>query len=77
MHKRRRSMRADDSDDSLLVDEQEQGAAPWSRLVRGSSHPWLPAGLEAPGLSNLSMAASGWSQPGSHWASTAPGIDML
>ena len=76
-HKRHRSTRADDSDDSLLVDEQDQGAAPWLRMGRGPSHPWLPPGLEAPGLSNLGMAASGWGQPGSHWASSTPGTGDL
>ena len=76
-HKRHRSTRADDSDDSLLVDEQDQGAAPWLRMGRGSGHPWLPPGLEAPGMSNLGMAASGWGQPGSHWGSSTPGIDVM
>lgn len=76
-HKRHRSTRADDSDDSLLVDEQDQGAAPWLRMGRGSTHPWLPPGLEAPGMGNLGMAASGWGQPGSHWASSTPGIDSI
>lgn len=67
-------MRADDSDDSLLVDEHDQGAAaPWLRAGR-SSHPWLPPGLDTSGPTNWAAAASGWGQPGSHWASAAPGI---
>lgn len=68
-------MRADDSEDSLLVDELDQGAgAPWLRASRVSSHPWLPPGFETHGSTNWGVAATGWAQPGSHYGSTAPGI---
>ncbi|KAG6554152.1 hypothetical protein Mapa_004068 [Marchantia paleacea] len=56
-YKRHRSMRNDDSDDSLLVDEMaaDQGAvAPWARGGRSAgSIPWLPSGLDT-------HASTGW-----------------
>lgn len=49
--------RADDSDDSLLVDEMDQGpGGPWTRAGRSSSHPFVPPG----GLGEVSAAAT-WS----------------
>ncbi|KAL8485976.1 hypothetical protein ACS0TY_028037 [Phlomoides rotata] len=64
VHKRHRMTRADDSDDSLLVDELDQGPPiPWGRGGSRSGPPWLlGGGLDIPGTTSwgLNVAASGW-----------------
>ncbi|XAR48719.1 hypothetical protein NMG60_11031624 [Bertholletia excelsa] len=63
VHKRHRITRADDSDDSLLVDELDQGPPiPWGRGGSRSGPPWLFGGLEMHGSTawGLNVAASGW-----------------
>lgn len=63
VHKRHRMTRADDSDDSLLVDELDQGPPiPWGRGGSRSAPPWLLGGLDIPGATSwgLNVAASGW-----------------
>ncbi|KAM7266296.1 hypothetical protein ACFE04_004193 [Oxalis oulophora] len=67
VHKRHRLPRADDSDNSLLVDEFDQGPAiPWAHGGNRSGAPWpfgggggldMPVGVTAWGLN---AAASGW-----------------
>ncbi|GFP81365.1 ATPase family aaa domain-containing protein at1g05910 [Phtheirospermum japonicum] len=60
VHKRHRMSRAEDSDDSLLVDELDQGPQmPWGRGGVRSGPPWLLGGLDTPTL-GLNLAASGW-----------------
>ncbi|CAH2038800.1 unnamed protein product [Thlaspi arvense] len=62
-HKRHRFTRTDDSDDSLLVDELDQGPAiPWARGGNRSGPPWLFGGLDTYGSSSLGLnvGASGW-----------------
>ncbi len=78
-YKRHRPLQGDDSDDSLLVDEVDQGpGAPFLRASRASSHPWLlPPGFESSGAANWGMGASAWGQPGSHWGSATPGIFVV
>lgn len=64
VHKRHRSTRAEDSDDSLLVDELDQGPSiPWGRGGSRAGAPWLLGGLDMHGTSawGLNAAASGWS----------------
>ncbi|KAK9672262.1 hypothetical protein RND81_12G087600 [Saponaria officinalis] len=63
VHKRHRFSRIEDSDDSLLVDEMDQGPAiPWARNGSKSGAPWLLGGLDMQGASSwgLNIAASGW-----------------
>ncbi|KAF2558308.1 hypothetical protein F2Q68_00012965 [Brassica cretica] len=63
LHKRHRFARTDDSDDSLLVDELDQGPAiPWARGGNRSGPPWLFGGLDTYGSSSLGLnaGASGW-----------------
>ncbi|KAG2260275.1 hypothetical protein Bca52824_079569 [Brassica carinata] len=63
LHKRHRSTRTDDSDDSLLVDELDQGLAiPWARGGNRSGPPWLFGGMDMHGPSSLGLnvGASGW-----------------
>ncbi|XP_075494517.1 ATPase family AAA domain-containing protein At1g05910-like [Primulina tabacum] len=63
VHKRHRMTRADDSDDSLLVDELDQGPPiPWGRGGGRSGAPWLLGGLDLHGMTawGLNNAASGW-----------------
>ncbi|XP_052207689.1 ATPase family AAA domain-containing protein At1g05910 [Diospyros lotus] len=63
VHKRHRLTRAEDSDDSLLVDELDQGPPiPWGRGGARSGPPWLFGGLDMHGTTawGLNVAASGW-----------------
>ncbi|KAI3464394.1 hypothetical protein Pfo_021057 [Paulownia fortunei] len=63
VHKRHRMTRAEDSDDSLLVDELDQGPPiPWGRGGSRSGPPWLLGGLDMQGTTTwgLNVAASGW-----------------
>ncbi|EXB68718.1 ATPase family AAA domain-containing protein [Morus notabilis] len=76
VHKRHRIARADDSDDSLLVDELDQGPAiPWGRGGR-SGPPWLFGGLDMHGTTTwgLNVAASGWGHQGDALANLTSGI---
>ncbi|XP_057498909.1 ATPase family AAA domain-containing protein At1g05910-like [Actinidia eriantha] len=64
VHKRHRLTRSEDSDDSLLVDELDQGPPiPWGRNGSRSGPPWLLGGLDMHGTAawGLNVAASGWS----------------
>ncbi|XP_078447177.1 cell division cycle protein 48-related / CDC48-like protein [Wolffia australiana] len=64
--KKHRMSQVEDSDDSLLVDELDQGPAiPWARGNR-SAMPWLFGGLDVHGNSSfgLNVAASGWGHHG-------------
>ncbi|XP_057546908.1 ATPase family AAA domain-containing protein At1g05910 isoform X2 [Amaranthus tricolor] len=74
VHKRHRFTRIDDSDDSLLVDELDQGPAiPWARSGSRSGAPWLLGGLDMHGATawGLNVAASGWGhQTDSHTSLT-------
>ncbi|XP_021656830.2 ATPase family AAA domain-containing protein At1g05910 isoform X2 [Hevea brasiliensis] len=75
--KRHRITRAEDSDDSLLVDELDQGPAiPWSRGGSRSGPPWLFGGLDVHGMTSwgLNMAASGWGHQGDTIATLSSGI---
>ncbi|XP_075484037.1 ATPase family AAA domain-containing protein At1g05910-like [Primulina tabacum] len=63
VHKRHRMTRADDSDDSLLVDELDQGPPiPWGRGGGRFGAPWLLGGPDLHGMTTwgLNNAASGW-----------------
>ncbi|KAL6970767.1 hypothetical protein U1Q18_030455 [Sarracenia purpurea var. burkii] len=63
VHKRHRLTRVEDSDDSLLVDELDQGPPiPWGRGGSRSGPPWLLGGLDMNGTTawGLNVAASGW-----------------
>lgn len=64
VHKRHRMTRAEDSDDSLLVDELDQGPPiPWGRGGNRSAAPWLFGGLDMHGTTAWGLnaaAASGW-----------------
>ncbi|KAJ6420577.1 hypothetical protein OIU84_028007 [Salix udensis] len=76
VHKRHRLTRAEDSDDSLLVDELDQGPAiPWARGGSRSGPPWLLGGLETHGTTGwgLNVAASGWGHQGDALASLTSG----
>ncbi|KAL6342555.1 hypothetical protein AAG906_012410 [Vitis piasezkii] len=76
-HKRHRLARAEDSDDSLLVDELDQGPAiPWGRGGSRSAPPWLFGGLDVPGTSawGLNVAASGWGHQSDAFATLTSGI---
>ncbi|WCJ41376.1 ATPase family AAA domain-containing protein At1g05910 [Euphorbia peplus] len=77
VHKRHRMTRAEDSDDSLLVDELDQGPAiPWARGGSRSAPPWLFGGLDMHGSSTLGLnvAASGWGHQGDTVAALTSGI---
>ncbi|PKA54759.1 ATPase family AAA domain-containing protein [Apostasia shenzhenica] len=76
VHKRHRFSHADDSDDSLLVDELDEGPAiPWMRGGR-SGPPWLFGGLDMHGTTawGLNVAASGWAHQGDNLASLTSGV---
>ncbi|XP_047319146.1 ATPase family AAA domain-containing protein At1g05910 isoform X2 [Impatiens glandulifera] len=64
VHRRHRLTRAEDSDDSLLVDELDQEhPIPWGRGGGRTGAPWLMGGgLDIPGTPawGLNIAASGW-----------------
>ncbi|XP_062173203.1 ATPase family AAA domain-containing protein At1g05910 isoform X2 [Alnus glutinosa] len=77
VHKRHRLTRAEDSDDSLLVDELDQGPAiPWGRGGSRSGPPWLFGGLDMHGTTawGLNVAASGWGHQGDAFATLTSGI---
>ncbi|XP_048332650.2 ATPase family AAA domain-containing protein At1g05910 isoform X2 [Ziziphus jujuba] len=77
VHKRHRITRTEDSDDSLLVDELDQGPAiPWSRGGGRSGQPWLFGGLDMHGTAawGLNVAASGWGHQGDAFATLTSGI---
>ncbi|KAK9059029.1 hypothetical protein SSX86_021648 [Deinandra increscens subsp. villosa] len=78
VHKRHRVSRADDSDDSLLVDELDQAMPmPWSRSAsRSGAPPWLLGGPDMHGTSawGLNIAASGWGHQGDVLANLASGV---
>ncbi|KAJ0093084.1 hypothetical protein Patl1_26342 [Pistacia atlantica] len=77
VHKRHRLARAEDSDDSLLVDELDQGPAiPWGRGGSRSGPPWLFGGLEMHGTTawGLNIAASGWGHQGDALTTLTSGI---
>ncbi|XP_059444703.1 ATPase family AAA domain-containing protein At1g05910 isoform X1 [Corylus avellana] len=77
VHKRHRLTRAEDSDDSLLVDELDQGPAiPWGRGGSRSGAPWLFGGLDMHGTTawGLNVAASGWGHQGDTFATLTSGI---
>ncbi|KAJ4844646.1 hypothetical protein Tsubulata_033637 [Turnera subulata] len=77
VHKRHRLTRADDSDDSLLVDEFDQGPAiPWARGGSRSGPPWLFGGLDAHGTTSwgLNVASSGWGHQGDAVTALTSGI---
>ncbi|KAF0914077.1 hypothetical protein E2562_026488 [Oryza meyeriana var. granulata] len=79
MHKRPRFSLPDDSDDSLLVDEPDEGPSmPWMRSGRGGM-PWFLGGLDMHGSGawGLNVGASGWGHQGDNAVSTSslmPGI---
>ncbi|KAJ8755174.1 hypothetical protein K2173_018972 [Erythroxylum novogranatense] len=77
VHKRHRLTRAEDSDDSLLVDELDQGPSiPWARGGNRSGPPWLFGGLDMHGSTawGLNVAASGWVHQGDALATLTSGI---
>nr|XP_043627674.1 ATPase family AAA domain-containing protein At1g05910 [Erigeron canadensis] len=79
VHKRHRISRAEDSDDSLLVDELDQAMPmPWSRGAnRSGAPPWLLGGgpdLHGASSWGLNIAASGWGHQGDVLASLASGV---
>lgn len=77
VHKRHRLTRAEDSDDSLLVDELDQGPPiPWARGGSRAGAPWLFGGLEMHGATawGLNVAASGWGNQNDTLASLTSGI---
>ncbi|KAI3832062.1 hypothetical protein MKX03_008941 [Papaver bracteatum] len=78
VHKRNRVTRAEDSDDSLLVDELDQGPAiPWPRGGNRSGAPWLlGGGLDMHGATSwgLNVAASGWGHQSDAFASLTSGV---
>ncbi|KAI4372733.1 hypothetical protein MLD38_010932 [Melastoma candidum] len=78
VHKRHRlSGRMDDSDDSLLVDELDQGPMiPWSRSGNRSGTPWLFGGLDMHGTTawGLNVAATGWGHQTDALAAFTSGI---
>ncbi|KAL6656331.1 hypothetical protein ACP70R_007157 [Stipagrostis hirtigluma subsp. patula] len=76
MHKRARFSLPDDSDDSLLVDEPDEGPSmPWMRNGRGGM-PWLLGGLDmhTPAAWGLNVGASGWGHQGDSSSSLMPGV---
>ncbi|KAK3016139.1 hypothetical protein RJ639_007450, partial [Escallonia herrerae] len=69
--------RAEDSDDSLLVDELDQGPPiPWGRGGSRSGPPWLLGGLDMHGTTawGLNVAASGWGHQGDALANLNSGV---
>ncbi|GMH28565.1 hypothetical protein Nepgr_030408 [Nepenthes gracilis] len=77
VHKRHCFTRIEDSDDSLLVDELDQGpAVPWGRGGSRSGPPWLLGGLEIHGATawGLNAAASGWAHQADTYSSLTSGI---
>ncbi|CAI0541139.1 unnamed protein product [Linum tenue] len=77
VHKRHRLTRVDDSDDSLLVDEMDQGPAiPWARGGARSGPPWLFGGLDMHGTTTwgLNVAASGWGHQGESLGGLSSGV---
>ncbi|GKB60995.1 ATPase family AAA domain-containing protein-like protein isoform X2, partial [Tanacetum coccineum] len=81
VHKRLRISRAEDSDDSLLVDELDQSMPmPWSRGAnRSGAPPWLLGGPDMHGSSawGLNIAASGWGNQGDVLANLASGVQTV
>ncbi|KAF5195389.1 Atp-dependent zinc metalloprotease ftsh [Thalictrum thalictroides] len=76
-HKRHRLTRTEDSDDSLLVDELDQGpAVPWARGGTRAGPPWLLGGLDMHGTTayGLNVAASGWGHQSDAFASLTTGV---
>ncbi|VAI19847.1 unnamed protein product [Triticum turgidum subsp. durum] len=74
MHKRPRFSMPDDSDDSLLVDEPDEGPPmPWMRSGRGGMPPWLMGGLDMHNSAawGLNAGASGWGHQGDTGVSTS------
>lgn len=77
VHKRHRIGRNEDSDDSLLVDELDQGPQiPWARGGGRSGPPWLLGGLDMHGSAawGLNIAASGWGHQADGFAILSSGI---
>ncbi|XP_068664542.1 ATPase family AAA domain-containing protein At1g05910 [Aristolochia californica] len=77
VHKRHRLTRADDSDDSLLVDEFDQAPSiPWGRGGSRTGAPWLFGGLDIHGSTawGLNVAATGWGHQGDSFTSLTTGI---
>ncbi|KAG8389683.1 hypothetical protein BUALT_Bualt01G0004300 [Buddleja alternifolia] len=77
VHKRHRMTRAEDSDDSLLVDELDQGPPiPWARGSSRSGPPWLLGGLDMHGTTawGLNTAASGWGHQNDTLSNLTSGI---
>ncbi|XP_058102404.1 ATPase family AAA domain-containing protein At1g05910 isoform X2 [Magnolia sinica] len=77
VHKRLRLTRDEDSDDSLLVDELDQGPSnPWTRGGSRGGAPWLFGGLDMHGTAawGLNAAASGWGHQGDAFASLTTGV---
>ncbi|KQJ91015.1 ATPase family AAA domain-containing protein At1g05910 isoform X1 [Brachypodium distachyon] len=73
MHKRPRFSLPDDSDDSLLVDEPDEGPSmPWMRSGRGGM-PWFLGGLDMHSSAawGLNAGASGWGHQGDSTVSTS------
>ncbi|KAM0894917.1 hypothetical protein ACQ4PT_024173 [Festuca glaucescens] len=73
MHKRPRYSMPDDSDDSLLVDEPDEGPSmPWMRSGRGGM-PWLLGGMDMHSSAawGLNAGASGWGHQGDTGVSTS------
>ncbi|KAF8408546.1 hypothetical protein HHK36_004609 [Tetracentron sinense] len=77
VHKRHRLTRAEDSDDSLLVDELDQGpVTPWGRGGSRNGPPWLLGGLDMHATTSwgLNAAASGWGHQNDAFATLSSGI---
>ncbi|URD77293.1 Bromodomain protein 103 [Musa troglodytarum] len=77
VHRCHRLSLPDDSDDSLLVDEMDQGPSiPWSRNGSRSGTPWLLGGLDMHGATawGLNVAASGWVYQGDNITYLTSGI---
>ncbi|KAE8702970.1 ATPase family AAA domain-containing protein [Hibiscus syriacus] len=77
VHKLHRLTRAEDSDDSILVDELDLGPAiPWGRGGSRSGPPWLFGGLDMNGTTawGLNVAASGWGNQSDAFATLTSGI---
>ncbi|XP_042375609.1 ATPase family AAA domain-containing protein At1g05910-like [Zingiber officinale] len=75
VHRRHRMSLPDDSDDSLLVDEMNEGpSTQWLRNRSGT--PWPMGGLEMHGSTawGLNVAASGWGYHGDNISSLTQGI---
>lgn len=77
VHKRHRLTRTEDSDDSLLVDELDQGPPiPWGRGSSRSGPSMLLGGLDIHGTTawGLNAAASGWAHQTDALANMTSGI---